>query len=1113
MADLVRQCGGTLAQWAANDVIVPNRLLCLETDTGKMKVGNGSLLYSQLPYTAEKGDTGATGEKGDKGDMTTVIGLISSSITSVLIPTVVPVAKTFVIQTGKDYVAGMTVMIASDAAPSTNYMSGKVTSYSGSTLIVDIDTVNGSGTHADWSISYASSSLQLGTTASTAAKGDHGHGNYSPGLLDKLLSPDYTVNPFQYGAAGSAQETTGTINSGSKALIVTSTIDFEIGHGIAIFGAGSAGGLLISTISDISGTTITITDNASTSAAGARTIHDDSDAIQSADDAMFGNRGVMLFSNGVYYINKPVVIANCVLASLTPGRGVNPYGAGGGIYANQSGAVLVTTQAITMVTLEGGASAGVYGLSFVTETTLLTGQIGLHIHGSALNETNGGKDQVSDGFVQNCWFGWCDIGIKVDRAQGWVISNNIIDSACGIEANRLKSSIIANNVFLGISNRSVVVLAGRSSRNTIVANKFQNIGEYGGLDIKEASHNAITGNHFSGSLYSIKFFSGYSHANNNISGNTFIASKNNSILFDGTTEPNSVTNNTFGNDIDGLTNYMPTASDPFIATAGTCSNLTLADNTFDFVMAPAYSASSTYALYAECSYGGHNYSCSTPITVPEAFNAAKWFDKGVPKTLGVSLSSGTTATVVTGRVSGLITTLCQDAAVINFIALYSGSAVSFEGGNNHKLVYYTGYGGALTGSNVAGPASRLRVAQGTADAPTATALNNVLGSYQFGGRNETGWNAVASATVVAQATENYSGANKGARISLLSTANGAAVGYPRLTIEHDGSVRLADISDAYTPSRTVKLAVDGEILAEDGIRFPDNTIQTTAATGGADLALSVKNAAFAASSGNHYICSGNSSYAATLADWSTDSARVVFTVDIRSSALVTISGNVSTDCPIINPGESLELVWSSSTAGYALWQVVKINTYSRLNADGQNIQLIDSTGTANGVWDATNKKLGLGTTAPDTALHIKHASGNAEGITLENNSTTTTDRDQIVFKRSTNGASLTSGTILGLLGVQGFASSAFESTARPWCWVETAAAWTDSSAGYNILFKTRPTASGTSTGPTTRLTLLHNGQINIAALSDYADDAAAATGGIAVGSLYRTASVVKWRVA
>lgn len=36
--------------------------------------------------------------------------------------------------------------------------------------------------------------------------------------------------------------------------------------------------------------------------------------------------------------------------------------------------------------------------------------------------------------------------------------------------------------------------------------------------------------------------------------------------------------------------------------------------------------------------------------------------------------------------------------------------------------------------------------------------------------------------------------------------------------------------------------------------------------------------------------------------------------------------------------------------------------------------------------------------------------------------------------------------------------------------------------------------------------------VNFAGLSDYADDAAAAAGGVAVGSLYRTGSTIKVRV-
>lgn len=63
-------------------------------------------------------------------------------------------SKTFATQAGKQFAAGQWVT-ATSAANSANQMFGQVTSYSGSTLIVDVQLIGGSGTHADWNISVS----------------------------------------------------------------------------------------------------------------------------------------------------------------------------------------------------------------------------------------------------------------------------------------------------------------------------------------------------------------------------------------------------------------------------------------------------------------------------------------------------------------------------------------------------------------------------------------------------------------------------------------------------------------------------------------------------------------------------------------------------------------------------------------------------------------------------------------------------------------------------------------------------------------------------------------------------------------------------------------------
>ena len=62
------------------------------------------------------------------------------------------------IQTGKSFVAGHPLKIARTSAPSTNFMTGTVTSYNSGTgaLVANITSITGSGTYTDWTLSLSS---------------------------------------------------------------------------------------------------------------------------------------------------------------------------------------------------------------------------------------------------------------------------------------------------------------------------------------------------------------------------------------------------------------------------------------------------------------------------------------------------------------------------------------------------------------------------------------------------------------------------------------------------------------------------------------------------------------------------------------------------------------------------------------------------------------------------------------------------------------------------------------------------------------------------------------------------------------------------------------------
>lgn len=90
----------------------------------------------------------------------------TTSVSSVLIGTG---SKTFAVAAGLGYVIGMSVTIANTATP-VNRMYGTVTSYVGTSLVVNVTTIGGSGTFAAWTIALAAEILgaTLGANTFTA---------------------------------------------------------------------------------------------------------------------------------------------------------------------------------------------------------------------------------------------------------------------------------------------------------------------------------------------------------------------------------------------------------------------------------------------------------------------------------------------------------------------------------------------------------------------------------------------------------------------------------------------------------------------------------------------------------------------------------------------------------------------------------------------------------------------------------------------------------------------------------------------------------------------------------------------------------------------------------
>ena len=107
--------------------------------------------------------------------------------------------KTFAVEANRAFTAGDYVIAKSAANPG-NFMVGQVTSYGGTTLIVDVEAVGGNSTHADWSISVSGSP---GATGATGLQGPAGPAVSGIGDVPGLAAAlDAKLDDSQAGAVG-----------------------------------------------------------------------------------------------------------------------------------------------------------------------------------------------------------------------------------------------------------------------------------------------------------------------------------------------------------------------------------------------------------------------------------------------------------------------------------------------------------------------------------------------------------------------------------------------------------------------------------------------------------------------------------------------------------------------------------------------------------------------------------------------------------------------------------------------------------------------------------------------------------------------------------------------
>lgn len=119
-------------------------------------------------------------------------------------------AKTFTTQSGKLFVAGQFLQIASNAN-AVNYMHGTVTSYSGTSLVTNITDTGGSGTLADWNISISGTQGPAGGVS----------GTYTPTLTNGTNVATSIAYACQYMRVGSVVTVSGKVSIDPTATGIT----------------------------------------------------------------------------------------------------------------------------------------------------------------------------------------------------------------------------------------------------------------------------------------------------------------------------------------------------------------------------------------------------------------------------------------------------------------------------------------------------------------------------------------------------------------------------------------------------------------------------------------------------------------------------------------------------------------------------------------------------------------------------------------------------------------------------------------------------------------------------------------------------------------------------
>lgn len=223
-----------------------------ESGGAALVTNSGTSSAAVLDFIIPRGEKGETGQMGPQG-IQGAVGPGYSATSSTSMPAGAG-TRTFVTQSGLAYLAGVNVKITSRSSLSDS-MTGYVTSYSGTTLVVQVSGYTTTGqARSDWNISVAgvdgvTPTISIGNT-NTGAPGSSAVVTNSGSAYAPILN--FTIPSGLQGNTGPGYLATSTTTlisgTGQKAFFVGTGLAYVPGNYVKVVSASSPNDWMIGTV-------------------------------------------------------------------------------------------------------------------------------------------------------------------------------------------------------------------------------------------------------------------------------------------------------------------------------------------------------------------------------------------------------------------------------------------------------------------------------------------------------------------------------------------------------------------------------------------------------------------------------------------------------------------------------------------------------------------------------------------------------------------------------------------------------------------------------------------------------------------------------------------------